>query len=121
MSEFGLLLRAYRRRAEAPAARRISHPMIVGMSQNELARRAGVNAAYVNRLESGKQAASPSRDVVEMLAAALELGGPERDRLLVSAGHWPWALDDAGLDAVLGVGRALADRTPRFARRRQAS
>ena len=121
MSEFGLLLRAYRLATPGRATGNRFAPMGRALSQNALARATGVNAAYVNRLESGKQPAPPSRGVVEQLAAALELGGPERDRLLVAAGHWPWALDDAGLDAVLGVGRALADRTPRFARRKQAS
>src|SRR5262245_57281036 len=81
MEEFAELLTRWRERA--------------GLSQNALARRMGVNPAYVNRLEHGGRGAS-NRALVESAAAALELGAQERDRLLAAAGHWPAALADLG-------------------------
>ena len=59
-----------------------------GITQAELARRAGVTRAYVGRLLTGSQAA-PTLEVVEALAAALALGPVERLRLYTAAGVMP--------------------------------
>src|ERR687883_571579 len=81
MEEFGALLRGWRERA--------------GLSQNALARRMGVNPAYVNRLEHGGRGAQ-KRDLLESVASALALAAAERDRLLAAAGHWPASLEQLG-------------------------
>src|SRR5215218_616048 len=77
----GSLLRGWRERA--------------GLSQNALARRMGVNPAYVNRLEHGGRGAH-NRELVESVATALDLSRAERDRLLTVAGHWPSAISQLG-------------------------
>ena len=77
MEEFAALLTRWRERA--------------GLSQNALARRMGVNPAYVNRLEHGGRGAG-NRELVEAAARALGLEAGERDALLAAAGHWPCAL-----------------------------
>lgn len=68
------------------------------ISQNELARSAGADPAYVNRLErAGEQQAGgkvirfsvPGRDIVLALADAMDLSYAERDRLLFLAGLAP--------------------------------
>jgi len=98
-SPFGLLLRSLRVRT--------------GLSQNQLARRAGVDPAYVNRLEraSADSTALPSRRVVLSLAEALEAGPVEVERLLVAAGLCPESIAQLGSwDACLGdVAGVLAD------------
>ncbi|MBX5492735.1 MAG: helix-turn-helix domain-containing protein [Chloroflexi bacterium] len=66
-----------------------------GLSQNALARRMGVNPAYVNRLEHGGRGAS-NRALIERAAVALELSAAERDALLSAAGHLPQALQEVG-------------------------
>src|ERR687886_325410 len=66
-----------------------------GLSQNALARRMGVNPAYVNRLEHGGRGAG-NRELVEAAARALGLEAAERDALLAAAGHWPAALEALG-------------------------
>ena len=66
-----------------------------GLSQNALARRMGVNPAYVNRLEHGGRGAS-NRELVEAAADALALSADERDALLGAAGHWPTSLSALG-------------------------
>src|SRR5436853_2467335 len=81
MDEVGPLLRDWRERA--------------GLSQNALARRMGVNPAYVNRLEHGGRGAS-NRELVEAAADALGLDRLERDELLGAAGHWPASLAALG-------------------------
>jgi len=70
---FGGLLRTYRERAR--------------LSQSALARRAGLDPSFVNRLESGQRSAE--RSVAEKLVAALELTSAETDRLLAAGGHLP--------------------------------
>lgn len=57
------------------------------VSQSKLAARAGFDHSYVSRLESG--ARTPTREAVDLLAGALELGGVHHDELLVSAGYLP--------------------------------
>jgi transcriptional regulator with XRE-family HTH domain len=81
MSDFSLLFRQYRERA--------------GLSQNALARRMGMNPAYVNRLERSGQG-SGNRRLVETAAEALGLDPVEKDTLLAAAGHLPAALAAAG-------------------------
>src|SRR5690349_8856354 len=77
----GSLVRAWRERA--------------GLSQNALARRMGVNPAYVNRLEHGGRGAQ-NRELLLSVAAALGLAAAERDELLAAAGHWPAAVEMLG-------------------------
>lgn len=67
-----------------------------GLTQAELARRAGLTRAYVGRLLAGSQAA-PTVEVVRALAAALALDPAERLRLYAAAGLTP-----PELAAVLG-------------------
>jgi transcriptional regulator with XRE-family HTH domain len=79
--DFGSTLRRYRLRA--------------GLSQNALAKVVGINASYINRLESGEREA-PTREVAHALARALGLASEEVDRLLFSAGHVPPSLQKLG-------------------------
>jgi transcriptional regulator with XRE-family HTH domain len=79
--DFGSTLRRYRLRA--------------GLSQNALAKVVGINASYINRLESGEREA-PTREVAHALARALTLAPEEVDRLLFSAGHVPPSLQKLG-------------------------
>lgn len=60
-----------------------------GLSQNELARRAGCDAAYVNRFERVGPGAMVGRAIVLSVADALEMSYAERDRLLFVAGLAP--------------------------------
>ena len=89
---FGSAVRALRRRA--------------GLSLNELARRAGVDPAYVHRIESTTTARPtlPRRGVVLGLARALELDRVLLDDLLTRAGLCPETVLEIG-----GWDRALAD------------
>jgi len=73
-NSFGALLRTYRLGA--------------GLSQNGLARLAGVNPAYVNRLESGERRPS-QRHYVVRLAGAMGLDAEATNRLLEAGGHLP--------------------------------
>ena len=98
MEEFGALLSELRQRS--------------GLSQNALARRAGINPGTVNRLESGQRAPS-NRELVLTLADALGLDSADRDRLLAAAGHLPIVFDqEAVTDPALRlVADVLADAT----------
>jgi transcriptional regulator with XRE-family HTH domain len=60
----------------------------LGLSQNGLARLAGVDPAYVNRMERDQRVV-PGRAVILALADALELDDRETDRLLYAAGLAP--------------------------------
>jgi transcriptional regulator with XRE-family HTH domain len=81
---FGALLRSLRVR--------------MGFSQNQLARMAGVDPAYVNRLERAPPESSslPSRKVVLALADSLEAGPVDVERLLVAAGLCPVSIGRVG-------------------------
>lgn len=96
---FGALLRALRVR--------------IGLSQNQLARRAGVDPAYVNRLERAAPSSTslPSRKVVMALADTLEAGPVDVERLLVAAGLCPESIVRlGGWDPSLGdIASVLAD------------
>jgi transcriptional regulator with XRE-family HTH domain len=80
---FGAMLRRFRMRA--------------GLSQNQLARRAGCDAAYVNRLERELvHGGTPSRRLVEAFAEAVDGSAADGERLLVAAGHCPSVIREAG-------------------------
>src|SRR5438067_10065688 len=70
----------------------------VGISLNELARRAGVDPAYIHRIEArgGKRPPLPRRPIVLAIAAALGLDARQADQLLALAGHTPAALLELG-------------------------
>ena len=84
-----------------------------GLSLNELARRAGVDPAYIHRIESRtiERAPAPRRGVVLAIAAALDLDALGSDTLLARAGYLPQALIEiGGWDATLAlVAERLAD------------
>jgi transcriptional regulator with XRE-family HTH domain len=103
---FGALLQAFRRRA--------------GLSQGTLAKLAGIDPSYVNRLERGERE-PPKREIVEALIFALQLSPQDADRLLVAAGHLPRALQRLGpLDpTVMLVADILADERIPAEERRQ--
>ena len=96
---FGALLRSLRVR--------------MGFSQNHLARMAGVDPAYVNRLERAPAGSTslPSRKVVMALAESLEAGPVDVERLLVAAGLCPESIVRlGGWDQSLGdIAAVLAD------------
>jgi transcriptional regulator with XRE-family HTH domain len=102
---FGSLLRSLRVR--------------IGLSQNQLARRAGVDPAYVNRLERAAATSSslPSRKVVLALADSLQAGPVDVERLLVAAGLCPesilrlggWDQSLGDIAAVLGDSQLTSD------------
>jgi transcriptional regulator with XRE-family HTH domain len=96
---FGALLRSLRVR--------------IGLSQNQLARRAGVDPAYVNRLERAAPSSTslPSRKVVMALAETVEAGPVDVERLLVAAGLCPESIVRlGGWDQSLGdIASVLAD------------
>jgi len=92
----------------------------VGISLNELARRARVDPAYIHRIEARGPAAAasgthrpplPRRAVVLGIAAALGSDSHQTDQLLALAGHTPAALLElGGWDATLAsVAELLAD------------
>ena len=109
---FGQMLRRFREaktivvlRHNATWNHDVTRPVM--MSQNELASRAGIDPAYVNKLEAGKMPA-PRRAIVLKLVDALELSVSDRDRLLIAAGYWPWDdLDAEILETVVMVVQAV--------------
>jgi transcriptional regulator with XRE-family HTH domain len=85
-----------------------------GLSLNELARRSGVDPAYVHRIEARsatQRPPLPRRAVVLAIAAALGSDGRQADQLLALAGHAPAALLElGGWDQTLAsVAELLAD------------
>jgi transcriptional regulator with XRE-family HTH domain len=84
-----------------------------GLSLNELARRAGVDPAYIHRIESrgAQRPPLPRRGVVLAIAAALGCGPAQTDQLLALGGHTPAALLElGGWDQTLAaVASVLAD------------
>ncbi len=83
----------------------------LGCSQSDLGRHAGINASYINRLESGARG-GPKADVALALAAGLALSPEETDRFLWSAGGLPPSLQHlaCGDPTILAVARLLSDR-----------
>ena len=86
-----------------------------GLSLNELARRAGVDPAYIHRIESRstQRPPLPRRAVVRGIASALGSDARQSDQLLALAGHTPAALLElGGWDQTLAtVAELLADRS----------
>ena len=78
---FGAVLRTLRERAH--------------LSQSAVARRAGLDPSFVNRLESGQRSAE--RSIAERLATALDLEPADADRLLAAGGHLPSLFARVGL------------------------
>lgn len=98
MSEFGATLRRAR--------------LAVGLSQNEVGRRSGVNPGTINRLEAGEREPT-GREQVSAFAAALALSPAEHDRLLAAAGILPEPLARLGAadPTLVLVAEILADDT----------
>lgn len=96
---FGATVRALRQQA--------------GISLNELARRAGVDPAYIHRIEArgAQRPPLPRRPVVLAIAAAFGSSPRQADQLLALAGHAPAALLElGGWDVTLAsVAELLAD------------
>lgn len=94
--DFGSTLRRYRLRA--------------GLSQNALSRIVGINASYVNRLESGEREL-PGREVALALGKALSLAPEEIDRLVFASGYVPPSLQKLGANdsTISAVTRLLTD------------
>ena len=84
-----------------------------GISLNELARRAGVDPAYIHRIESrsGKRPPLPRRGVVVSIARGLDSDPRHADHLLALAGHVPAALLELGGwdNTLASVAELLAD------------
>ena len=81
--------------------------ILVPRSWKKLDRNATINAAIINRLESGDRGPS-GHDQVLAIARALSLEPERTDALLSSAGHWPRSVlalgpSDETLMAVAGV------------------
>lgn len=106
---FGSMLRRFRtsRVGRVKANRYGSEHCI--LSQNELAQRAEIDPAYVNRLEmerpTGRRSepSLPSRAVVESLSRALHLSPIDRDRMLIAAGYWPWPDQAEDVELALAI------------------
>jgi transcriptional regulator with XRE-family HTH domain len=77
-----------------------------GWSQLDFAGRAGISQRHLSFLELGR--ASPSRDMVMRLAAALDVPLREHNALLVAAGFAPvWRETDLAATKLAQVGEAL--------------
>ena len=77
-----------------------------GWSQLDFAGRAGISQRHLSFLELGR--ASPSRDMVMRLAAALDVPLREHNALLVAAGFAPvWRETDLAAPELAQVGEAL--------------
>jgi transcriptional regulator with XRE-family HTH domain len=68
--------------------------VVAGLSQSQLADRAGLDHSTVNRIVTGKR--WPTRDTVLTLCAALDVTDSQRNRLLIAFGYTPFSkpLDD---------------------------
>lgn len=76
------------------------------LSQLALAGRAGVSQRHLSFLELGR--ASPSRDMVERLAVALDIPLRQRNELLLAAGYAPaWHERDLDAPDLAGIADAL--------------
>jgi transcriptional regulator with XRE-family HTH domain len=87
--------------------------LAAGLSLNQLARRAGIDPAYVHRIESRalERPPRPRRAVVLAIAAALGLDARRTDELLAHAGYAPDALLELGGwdEALATIADLLAD------------
>jgi transcriptional regulator with XRE-family HTH domain len=99
--EFGARVRALR--------------LAAGLSLNELARRAGVDPAYIHRIEArgAQRPPQPRRGVVHAIASALGSSPHQTDQLLALAGHTPVALLELGGwdDTLASMADVLGDPT----------
>lgn len=85
---FGDLLRTYRLRCLVTDSGTRTYRRPRPLPREALARRAGIDGAYLKWLEGGQRTA-PTRPVVLSLTVALGLGVRDTDRLLFSAGLAP--------------------------------
>ncbi len=60
--------------------------LMKGLSQEEVARRAGLGRSHLGMLESGKRGFHPARDTVLQVAKGLDATSAEREALLEAAG-----------------------------------
>ena len=75
-----------------------------GISAHQLAKQAGVDRSYVNRIEAGERL--PSRHIAGILTQALNLTRADADRLMFAADLAPISLIQLGWDETL---QAVAD------------
>jgi transcriptional regulator with XRE-family HTH domain len=90
-----------------------------GLSLNQLARRAGVDPAYIHRIESVARTHTkppnrpplPRRAIVLSIAAALGMDRRQTDELLTQAGYAPAALLEMGGwdDTMASIAELLGD------------
>jgi transcriptional regulator with XRE-family HTH domain len=71
--EMGPLVRYYRKQQ--------------GMTQAEVASRAGISTAYIGLIEQGQRGTRPARDMVRSLAQALDLNLEQTEKLFRAGGH----------------------------------
>jgi transcriptional regulator with XRE-family HTH domain len=58
-----------------------------GMTQQEVATKAGISTAYIGLIEQGQRGQRPARDMVRSLAQALDLNLEETETLFRAGGH----------------------------------
>jgi len=77
-----------------------------GISQLDLAQRAGISQRHLSFLELGRS--KPSREMIELIASALNVPLREHNTLLVAAGYAPvWREADLGASELREVRQAL--------------
>lgn len=103
-TDLGLLLRRYRREA--------------GLTQEELAHRAGISARAVSDIERGLRA-SIYRDTADRLSRALGLNEPERGRLLRAARREHHAIETRGAPNASAGSSPQTSRAPMLGRARE--
>lgn len=84
---FGQTLKRFRERTPGHSKANRFGPAVDHLSQNQLARRSGFNAAYINRLERDER--EPTRAAVVALADGLGLSDLDTSALLRAAGYLP--------------------------------
>ncbi|MET0426330.1 MAG: helix-turn-helix transcriptional regulator [Actinoplanes sp.] len=104
----GTALRRWRDQLSPVAVGQVTRPgrRAAGLRREELAELAGLSVDYVIRLEQGR-ATTPSAQVVESLARALHLTGPERDHAYRLAGLLPPREGTISTEIPAGVRRML--------------
>jgi transcriptional regulator with XRE-family HTH domain len=100
-------------RQASPAGKLLKHwREMRGLSQLELANRAGISARHLSFIETGR--ARPGRDVMLVLARALELPLWERNALLRASGNAPafesGSLESPELASLLEMARLTIDQ-----------